>query len=202
MIYENILLVVLGIFMLLAAFAVISVKNPIYSILFLITVFFFGACLLILLDVEFLAMVLLIVYIGAIAVLFLFIVMMLKIKGLEIKNKPKGLHPLTILFIFWLFALLIIINTMDFSAILLMEHNSSYNIVVNLTNKITNIEVLGLVLYTYFYPIFLVASLVLLVAMIGSIILTLTNKTNPKKQDLFEQQVRDFNKTLILKKYS
>ncbi len=128
--------------------------------------------------------------------------MMIKVKGLEIKNEQNFLHPITLLIFIFLVIFFFLIYPFSFDEIPLITCDNYPHDFIALNTKVTNIEAIGLVLYTAYGPVFLMASLVLLTAMIGSIILTLTNKSNPKKQNLFEQQVRDLKKTLILKKFN
>nr|YP_009092477.1 NADH dehydrogenase subunit 6 [Cyanoptyche gloeocystis]AIM52063.1 NADH dehydrogenase subunit 6 [Cyanoptyche gloeocystis] len=185
---------------LISLFAV-TTKNPIHSVFFLILVFFNSSGLLILLNSEFLAMIFLIVYIGAIAVLFLFVVMMLNIRvsvTYNIKNYPK-------IFIFILVAFLF--TTIQYTSNIipsisindLFSYNSIY---INLLNSpendkiafLTNSQVFGLYIYTTFVLFFLISGIILLIAMIGAITLTLVKTDNSKKQNIHvqvERKIRD-----------
>lgn len=181
-----------------AAVMVIQSRNPVHSVLFLILVFLNIAALLIVLGLDFFAMVLLVVYVGAIAVLFLFVVMMLNIKLAEVNEQKLRYLPIGgligLLFLFEMF--LIIDNDICF-----------YDLGVNFfewstfVNNSTNIEAVGLLMYTFFFHDFLLAGVILLVAMIGAIVLTMYRGANIKVQDIFEQNTRDFQKTIIKKRF-
>jgi NADH-quinone oxidoreductase subunit J len=184
---------------------VISARNPVFSVLFLVLVFCNAAGLLLLLETDFLAMLFLIVYVGAIAVLFLFVVMMLNVRITELKESVLRYIPIggIILFIFF-FEVLSVINgdlVPFFSSKLVFFDNDFLILNQNLkttfwTNQIDptiNIVALGNVLYTYYVYCFIVASLILLVAMIGAILLTLRKRTNVKKQEIFDQVYGNIN---------
>jgi len=186
------LLVVFSVFM------VIHVANPIHSVLFLILVFCNCAGMVLLLKAEFLAMVFVVVYVGAIAVLFLFVVMMLNIKTVEINYSVLSYLPLG--------GLLAIAISMQLYYVV---YNSFENISlhydyinwIDVVNSITNIEVLGSLLYTYYFDLFLIGGMILLVAMLGAIVLTLVHRKIVKRQNVFEQVVRNIENSLILKRF-
>ena len=184
---------------------VISSRNPMHSVLFLVLVFCNAAGLLLLLETEFLAMLLLVVYVGAIAVLFLFVVMMLNIRLTELNESVLRYIPVGgILLIIFLFELLSVVNgdLIPFFSSNLFAFASD-NIILNQdlntvfwTNQInptSNIEALGIVLYTYYVYCFMVASLILLVAMIGAILLTMRKRKNVRKQEIFDQVYGNIN---------
>jgi len=184
---------------------VISSRNPMHSVLFLVLVFCNVAGLLILLEIEFLAMLFLIVYVGAIAVLFLFVVMMLNIRVTELNESVLRYLPIggIILFIFF-FEILSVVNgdlVPFFSSQFFLFESENFILNQNLntifwTNQIypiTNIEALGNVIYTYYVVSFMGASLVLLVAMIGAILLTMRKRTNVRKQEIFDQVYGNIN---------
>lgn len=190
---------------LLSGIMVISSRNPMHSVLFLVLVFCNAAALLILLETEFLAMLFLIVYVGAIAVLFLFVVMMLNIRITELNESMLRYLPIggLLLFIF-LFEIISVVNgdlVPFFSSQFLAFESDSLILSQNLntvfwTNQIhptTNIEALGNVLYSYYVISFMVASLILLVAMIGAILLTMRKRTNVRKQEIFDQVYGNIN---------
>jgi NADH-quinone oxidoreductase subunit J len=165
---------------------VISVKSPVHSVLWLIFAFFNAAGLFILLDAEFLAMTLVIVYVGAVAVLFLFVVMMLNINFIKLK---EGFHknlPMCILI-----ALVLLIDIL-----LVIFKSSSMPAHIDATLPfsgfagLTNAHAIGSVLYTRFMPIFLIAGLILLVAMISAIVLTHRQRLNVRRQDGAKQYSR------------
>jgi len=184
---------------------VISSRNPVYSVLFLVLVFCNSAGLLLLLETDFLAMLFLIVYVGAIAVLFLFVVMMLNVRITELKESFVRYLPIggLMLFIFF-FEVLSVINgdlVPFFSSklaffendFLILNQELQTTLWVNQIDPTTNIVALGEVLYTYYVYCFIIASLILLVAMIGAILLTLRKRTNVRKQEIFDQVYGNIN---------
>lgn len=187
-------------FMLFSAILVIGSKNPVHSVLFLILVFCNAAGLLILLEVEFLAMIFLIVYVGAIAVLFLFVVMMLNIKLIELNENLILYLPIgAILAIIFLFEIFIIIDT-DLIPLFSLNFADTLNY-IKWTSEITyttNVARLGTLIYTHYFFLFIIASLILFVAMVGAIMLTLYKNTNLKRQVIYKQISRDFNKAIKL----
>ena len=196
---------------LISAFLVVTSKNPIHSVFFLVFLFFNTAGLLILLGVEFLAMLFLIVYVGAVAVLFLFVMMMLNIKISESSNSiyrylPIGLF-LSILFLFEIFIIvegdLNSIEMFGFtqSKYLLLE-NQFLNNVCWVDNVIasSNVDVIGSVLFTFNVYFFIITSFILLVSMIGAITLTLHRRSDIRRQEIFKQLQRDFERATVLKK--
>ena len=180
---------------LLSACLVIQVTNPVHSVLFLILVFFNSAGILLLLGLEFFAMTILIVYIGAIAVLFLFVVMMLNIK-LEsfVENKYRYLPIAAVLGGIFLFEMFSIIDPSTLNPGLTTEP-----LVVNwydVYTTATNVEAIGLCVYTFYSAYLLLAGLILLIAMVGAIALTHHQQTSIKTQKIFLQNARQFNKTV------
>jgi len=250
----------------LSGIMVIRSKNPVHSVLFLILVFCNASGLLILLGLDFFAMVFLVVYVGAIAVLFLFVVMMLNIKLVEINENILRYLPIGgfigLIFLFEIFLIIdsdlipilefpkkfstdfflssglfnafltslflirLLINFQEnvfqivsiFSAFkqdldeFLVESSLSFEKVIqtqqqimdpffftqwsNLVNASSNIESIGALIYTYYFYFFLVASLILLVSMIGAIVLTMHRGVAVKRQEIFEQNSREFTKTI------
>lgn len=182
-------------------FVIIS-KNPIHSILFLVFTFFNTAALLIILGVEFLAMLFLVVYVGAVAVLFLFVIMMLNVKIAKVEESfyyylPIGIF-LGLIFLFEIF--LVIENNFFLLQVQNFEHfypNSFISWDDHLIAT-TNIEVLGSIMYSYYSYFFIVASLILLVAMIGAIMLTLHRRNDVRRQEIYRQVERNFENTIIL----
>jgi len=188
---------------LLSGVMVIQARNPVHSVLFLILVFFNAAGLLVLLGLDFFAMIFLVVYVGAIAVLFLFVVMMLNIKIAEINEKRLRYLPIGgVLGLLFLFEVLLIVDN-DLIPLLLYNtesflefQNSSFiNWSENL-QTVTNIHAIGNLVYTYYFYFFLLSSLILLVAMIGAIVLTMQKGIRIKRQQVFLQNTRDFAKTI------
>jgi len=184
---------------------VISSRNPMHSVLFLVLVFCNAAGLLILLETEFLAMLFLVVYVGAIAVLFLFVVMMLNIRITELNESILRYLPVGgIILLIFLFEILSVINgdlVPFFSSNLFQFEADNIILSTNLntilwSNQIdptSNIEALGNVLYTYYVYSFIIASLILLVAMIGAILLTMRKRVNVRKQEIFDQVYGNIN---------
>ena len=184
---------------------VISARNPIHSVLFLVLVFCNAAGLLILLETEFLAMLFLIVYVGAIAVLFLFVVMMLNVRITELNESILRYIPIGgLILIIFLFEILSIVNgdLVPLFSTKLLAFNNDYLILnqnlntqiwSNQIDPITNVAAIGELLYTYYVYCFMVASLILLVAMVGAILLTMRKRTNVRKQEIFDQVYGNIN---------
>jgi len=188
---------------LLSGVMVIQARNPVHSVLFLILVFFNAAGLLVLLGLDFFAMIFLVVYVGAIAVLFLFVVMMLNIKIAEINEKRLRYLPIGgVLGLLFLFEILLIVDN-DLIPLLLyntenfleFKNLSFINWSENL-QTVTNIQAIGNLVYTYYFYFFLMSSIILLIAMIGAIVLTMQKGIRIKRQQVFLQNTRDFAKTI------
>lgn len=169
-----------------SAVMVIVAKNPVHAVLFLILTFFNAAGLFILLGAEFLAMLLVIVYVGAVAVLFLFVVMLLDVDFAElkagfIKNSPVGL-------------LVGGVVLAELAALFMAGATSGFapkaGTAVEATGRLSNTEALGQVLYTKYAYFFQGAGLVLLVSMIGAIVLTLRHREGVKRQSISAQVAR------------
>lgn len=173
---EKLIYEVIGILTIISAIMVISVKNPIHSILYLILVYINVTALLIMWEIEFIAMILLIVYIGAVAILFLFVVMMLNIKLVELtENQIRYLPIGGIIGVIFLFELLILLEK---ERVKLVDKVEEVNYIhwENIIKEISNIKVLGEVLYTEYSYFFLLAGIILLIGMIGAITLTERSK--------------------------
>ena len=154
----------------LSALMVISAKNPVHSVLFLILSFVNAAGLFVLLGAEFLAMILLIVYVGAVAVLFLFVVMMLDINFIKLREGFLQYLPFgALLGIVLLVELGILFLTESFSQMSLVEYSHNPVFIEK-----ENTKQIGELLYTYYFYLFQISGIILLVAMIGSITLTLS----------------------------
>ncbi|MFI4999576.1 MAG: NADH-quinone oxidoreductase subunit J [Reyranellales bacterium] len=172
-----------AIVMVSGAMVVVS-RNPVYSVLFLILAFFNAAALFVLIGAEFIAMILVIVYVGAVAVLFLFVVMMLDINLTELregflKYLPIGALIGIVLFFEILFGLGVLGGAPGTVASL--SHGGVQPVAVD------NTRAIGRVLYTQYFYLFQVAGLVLLVAMIGAIVLTLRSRPGVRRQRAGEQ---------------
>jgi NADH-ubiquinone oxidoreductase chain 6 len=225
---------------------VIGSRNPVHSVLFLILVFFNSAGLLVLLELDFFGMIFLVVYVGAIAVLFLFVVMMLNVRVTEMNERRLRYLPIGGLlgFLFLAEIFLIVDNDLipplrthsgegtgpvssQFSSPELYGEGSWTSLWNSgnrnggggtekegllhsqwssgdlqwtgwsqLVESLTPIEAVGELIYTYYFFLFLVASLILLVAMIGGIVLTLHKGVLVKRQEVFQQNTREFAKTI------
>ena len=196
-------MVTLNLFYLLAGIAlissimVISARNPVHSVLFLILAFFNAAGLLILMEMEFLSLIFIVVYVGAIAVLFLFVVMMLNVKISEVEDEVLQYLPVggTIGLIF-LFLIFFIIegDFVSFNG----QANSIYLYCFQQVDVVSNIETLGQLLYTEYLVYFLLAGVILLVAMVGAIVLTMSTRTSLRRQLIFQQVSRDFDNSTLL----
>jgi NADH-quinone oxidoreductase subunit J len=173
----------------IGACAVISAKNPVHSILFLILVFLNTAMLLISLGIDFLGIFIIIVYVGAIAILFLFVVMMLNIKLTELNDNIYKYLPIGFFFGL-LFLFLFSFFVLDSASLNLPLTNSSHiNWINELAIKGNNLVQLGVILYTTYLPQLILAAIILLVAMLGVIVLTFTQVTSKQNryQDVYQQ---------------
>jgi NADH-quinone oxidoreductase subunit J len=164
---------------------VIVARNPVHSVLFLILAFVNAAGLFVLLGAEFLAMILIVVYVGAVAVLFLFVVMMLDVDFAELRQGflnylPIGAIVGAILLIELIFGVIGWVIT----------SGTPKTITAPIAGDISNTQALGLVLYTRYVYFFEAAGMILLVAMIGAIVMTLSHKPNVKRQNIGDQLAR------------
>ena len=190
MIAHAIFFYIFSIIAVVSAIMVTVSKNTVHSVFFLILDFISISCLFIMIGAEFLGMIMLIVYVGAVAVLFLFVVMMLNVA--QQKNQwflseessghiPIGLIISTIIF----FELIIVIGGWKYKPDLLDINN------ISLSNDLSNTHLLGSVLYTDYIHIFQLSGMVLLVAMVGAIVLTFRQRSGVKKQSYIEQISRE-----------
>ena len=169
----------------LSSFFVVFSYNPVHSVLFLIFSFFNVAVLFLLSDAEFIAMTLIIVYVGAVAVLFLFVVMMLNINEVLIKEGFLKYFPLGLLLIsIFLTELIFVFKDID----LFNPTDTGINIDSLLKQGNENTKALGLYLYTDFFIIFQISGFLLLVAMIGAIVLAHDNQLNIRSQNIIKQK--------------
>ncbi len=176
-------------------FTVVS-RNPVHSVLWLILAFLSSAGLFVLLGAEFVAMLLIIVYVGAVAVLFLFVVMMLDVDFAELKAEMAKYMPLALLI----------------GLVILMQLALAFGVwttaegveMAARPDAIAgggdhNTDALGRILYDKYFLAFQLAGLILLVAMIGAIVLTLRHRADVKRQDILQQMYRDPNEALVMK---
>jgi NADH-quinone oxidoreductase subunit J len=166
-----------------SAVMVVTSRNPVHSVLFLILAFVNAAGLFVLLGAEFLAMILIVVYVGAVAVLFLFVVMMLDVDFAELREGFLSYLPVGALVGAILLAELLLV--VGGWAIAPNAGNAAAT-----TQSVTNTQAIGLVLYTRYVYFFEAAGLILLVAMIGAIVMTLQHKPQVKRQNIAEQVAR------------
>jgi NADH-quinone oxidoreductase subunit J len=170
-----------------SAFMVIAAKNPVHSVLFLILAFVNASGLFMLLGAEFLAMILVVVYVGAVAVLFLFVVMMLDVDFAELRQGVLQYLPIgAVVGIIFLAELLLV----AFGWTIRPDVAQTITAPIPPIANVSNIEALGQVLYTRYIYFFQAAGMVLLVAMVGAIVLTLRHKPNVKRQNISEQVSR------------
>ena len=181
----------------LSALMVITARNPVHSVLFLILAFFNSAGLFILMGAEFVGMIMVIVYVGAVAVLFLFVVMMLDISFADLRKGAMQYVPMGLLIgAVLLTELVLVYGAWQFAP----------DVAGNLAASslrfegATNAESLGMVLYTDYILAFQLAGLILFVAMVGAIVLTLRNRPGVRKQSVADQQRRRPEDVLEIRK--
>ncbi|MEI2386115.1 NADH-quinone oxidoreductase subunit J [Breoghania sp. JC706] len=180
-----------------SAFMVISSRNPVHSVLFLILAFFNSAGLFLMLGAEFLALILIVVYVGAVAVLFLFVVMMLDVDFVELRQGFLQYLPIGALVgIILLIELLVVLGGWSISPDIIATPTTP----IPALSELSNTEAIGSVLYTRYIFFFQIAGLVLLVAMIGAIVLTLRHKAYAKRQNISEQVGRDPSTAIEVRK--
>ena len=198
MIAHSIFFYTFSIIAVISAIMVTVSKNTVHSVFFLILDFISISCLFIMIGAEFLGMIMLIVYVGAVAVLFLFVVMMLNVtqqknqwfsSAYSSKHIPIGLIISTIIF----FELIIVIGGWKYKPELFNSLNYSLN------NEISNTHSLGQVLYTDYIHIFQMSGMILLIAMIGAIVLTFRQRSGVKKQSYFKQISRERTEGIEIK---
>ena len=182
--------------LLVSGIMVISSRNPVHSVLFLILAFFNAAGLFVLLGAEFLAMILVVVYVGAVAVLFLFVVMMLDINFVELRQGFLRYLPIGALIGIVLLVELLLV----YSGWAAAPHSGSLAAVPVLPRAMSNTHALGLVLYTKYLYLFETAGMVLLVAMIGAIVLTLRERVGVRRQSISSQLARRGADSIEIKK--
>ena len=178
-----------------SAFMVISGRNPVHSVLFLILAFVNAAGLFLLLGAEFLAMILIVVYVGAVAVLFLFVIMMLDVDFAELKQGFLQYLPLgTVVGGIVLVELVLVVGSWTIAPADLRVSASPAD------PAMSNTLQLGHVIYTQYFYFFQAAGFVLLTAMIGSIVLTLRHKVSVRRQNIADQNARDPRLAVQLRK--
>ena len=177
----------------ISAIMVTVSKNTVHSVFFLILDFISISCLFIMIGAEFLGMIMLIVYVGAVAVLFLFVVMMLDVDFAELKAEMARYLPL------WLLIGVIVLMQLLF-AFGVWDYSSGYEGRIEAAFGMnTNSAELGAIIYDKYILIFQLSGLILLVAMIGAIVLTLRHRKDIKRQDVVAQMMRDPEKAMELR---
>ncbi|MGH1329972.1 MAG: NADH-quinone oxidoreductase subunit J [Paracoccaceae bacterium] len=179
-----------------AGLMTVIARNPVHSVLWLILSFLSAAGLFVMLGAEFVAMLLIIVYVGAVAVLFLFVVMMLDVDFAELKAEMSKYMPIALLI----------------GVVILMQFGMAFGVwqvsdqaqgmraaVTPNVSEVSNTAALGQLIYDDYILLFQLAGLILLVAMIGAIVLTLRHRPNIKRQDVLAQMYRDPAKAMELK---
>lgn len=202
------LFIFLSLSAIICGFSLIFVKNPVHSVLFLILVFVNISGLLILLQTDFLALLFLLVYIGAIAVLFLFIVMMLNIKLTETNQYFLNFEFYCIYVTsFVLFSLICYFTFSTIHTFSLYRNSEYLDQFVSLNQisdfkinflEFSNVKVIGSVLYTLHVYHFLLAGLILLIAMVGAIVLTMQEQSKVRRQHIFQQISRNSKRAVCL----
>lgn len=199
----NIVYILFFFIIVMSSMGVLLSKNPIHSVFFLIIVFLHVSFLLLLLHVEFLAFLIFIVYLGAIAVLFLFVIMMFNIHILETRDNIIRYIPLVISIFLIIIEISYITDWINFNWNILSFqdffyiHKNWYNLLFSKDNI-----VIISIIYNYYLYSFIIASLILLVAMIGAIMLTLNLNVDLKKQVYYVQNSKNLYNSISLRKYS
>src|SRR5690349_3802976 len=180
-----------------SATMVVVSRNPVYSVLFLILAFFNAAAMFVLIGAEFVAMILVIVYVGAVAVLFLFVVMMLDINFRELRAGTLQYLPIGIsVGLVLLVELALVLGTWaispDISAVVAAP--------TPIPDQVTNTHALGLLIYTHYVYLFQAAGLILLIAMIGAIVLTLRTREGVRRQNISNQVSRRRDEVVAIRK--
>ena len=177
-----------------SALMVISARNPVHSVLFLIFSFVNAAGLFVLLGAEFLAMILIVVYVGAVAVLFLFVVMMININFSELKSGFLNYLPFgSLIGLVILLELFIMVGAWKYRP----EFLNTSELIIN--KNISNTQSIGNVIYTDYIHYFQISGVILLVAMIGAILLTFQKRDFLKRQNITDQVSRERSDSVIIK---
>jgi NADH-quinone oxidoreductase subunit J len=186
MIVVNLLFYLFSFIMIASAFMVILSRNPVHSVLFLILCFFNSAGIFLILGAEFLAFILVIVYVGAVAVLFLFVVMMLDVEFKSMTSTVISYLPIGMTIgVIVLAELMLVLFTWK------RDYSVTDNLSITSDKQYSNTEIIGLVLYTDNILFFQLAGLILLASMIGAIVLTVNHRPSAKRQDINKQVERD-----------
>ena len=196
MIIETIIFYLFAVVTVAAGVMVIGSRNPVHSVLFLILAFFNSSGLFVLMGAEFLAMILVIVYVGAVAVLFLFVVMMLNVNSAELR--AGFLHYLPIGSIIGIVLMAELILVMATGAVD-MEMPQIVSAPIPPAEEVSNTEAIGNLLYTRYAYLFQASGFILLIAMVGAIVLTFRRREGVQRQRIIDQVARDPKKAVTLK---
>jgi NADH-quinone oxidoreductase subunit J len=178
-----------------SATMVIVSRNPVHSVLFLILAFVNASGLFILMGAEFLGMMLIVVYVGAVAVLFLFVIMMLDVDFVELREGFLEYLPIGLVI-----GAVFLVELLLVAGGWIINPGTTKTITAAIPANVSNTEALGLVLYTRYIHYFQLSGMVLLVAMIGAIVLTLRHKASVKRQDINVQNARTPEMAMALRK--
>ena len=178
-----------------AAVMVITVRNPVHSVLFLILAFFNSAGLFVLLGAEFLAMILVVVYVGAVAVLFMFVVMMLDINIVELRQGFLNYLPIG-----GIIGLILLAELLVVTGGWALVPDAAIGAPAPVVGAVSNTHALGEILYTRYVYLFQAAGLVLLVAMVGAIVLAHRQRDGVRKQKISDQLARRVEDTVEIRK--
>jgi NADH-quinone oxidoreductase subunit J len=180
--------------MIAAAVMVISARNPVHSVLFLILAFLNAAALFVLMGAEFLAMILVIVYVGAVAVLFMYVVMMLDIDFTQVREGFLQYLPIGAAIG------LVLLVELGFAVAAWQVSEGAAEVAAVPTGALTNTEALGHVLYTQYFYLFQAAGVILLIAMVGAIVLTLRHREGVRRQRIARQVGRRRDEAVEVRK--
>jgi NADH-quinone oxidoreductase subunit J len=175
----------------MSAVMVISARNPVHAVLFLILAFFNASGLFMLAGAEFLALLLIVVYVGAVAVLFLFVVMMLDVDFTSLRSGFLQYAPVGVIV-----GIVLLLELLLLAGSFVISPEAAGGSALPIDGAVDNMTAIGLVLYTRYIFLFQGAGAVLLVAMIGAIVLTLRHKSNVKRQNPIDQVARRASETL------
>jgi len=181
--------------MIASAFMVISARNPVHSVLFLILAFVNAAGLFLMLGAEFLAMILIVVYVGAVAVLFLFVIMMLDVDFAELKQGFLQYLPVGVVV-----GACVFLELLGLFVTWTVGSSSIANVAAKTPADISNTAALGRVIYTQYAYLFQASGLILLTAMVGAIVLTLRHKKGVKRQVIADQNARNAMNAIEVRK--
>ncbi|MEQ9811395.1 MAG: NADH-quinone oxidoreductase subunit J [Azospirillaceae bacterium] len=180
-----------------SAVMVVTARNPVHSVLFLILAFFNAAALFIIMGAEFLALILVVVYVGAVAVLFLFVVMMLDVNFARLREGVLNYLPIG-----GLIGLILLVELIFVGAawVIAPEAETAIRAPMADPGGATNTEALGRLIYTDYFYLFQAAGMILLVAMIGAIVLTLRQRTGVRRQKIADQLARKPSDAVVVRK--